>query len=73
MYLLQGKRVFLPKSTTDYHPLGFPKANFGSEKCQHIYQKKTFISQRVIFRFLPKLQRLSKTYKSVKSINLKTN
>ena len=33
---------------------------------------KTFIYSKVILRFLPKLQRLNKITKSVKSINLKT-
>ena len=41
----------------------------------NIYQKenKTFITQRVIFRFLANLQKLNKIMKSVKSTNLKTN
>ena len=39
----------------------------------HIYINKTFITQRVIFRFLPNLRRLNKITKSVKSTNLKTN
>ena len=41
----------------------------------NIYKKenKIFITQRVIFRFLPNLQKLNKIMKSVKSTNLKTN
>ena len=43
-------------------------------KCQNICIKKQDIySFKVIFRFLPNLQRLDKIAKSVKSINLKTN
>ena len=46
-------------------------------KCQNTYTKsKTFISPRVVFRFLPNLQGLSKITKKCKkykSINLKTN
>ena len=39
-----------------------------------IYIKnKTFITQRVMFRFLQNLRRLNKKTKSVKSANLKTN
>ena len=38
-----------------------------------MYTYNTFMSLRVIFRFLPNLGRLNKTTKSVKSINLKTN
>ena len=37
---------------------------------QKIAQEQEFISSRVIFRFLPRLNKLTK---SVKSINLKTN
>ena len=39
----------------------------------YIYINNTFVSQRVIFGFLPKLQRLNKITKSVKRIYLKTN
>ena len=40
----------------------------------NIYIKnKIFITQRVIFRFLPNLRRLNKITKSIKSTNLKTN
>ena len=40
----------------------------------HIYIKtKKFIYPRVIFRFLPNLQRLNEMTKSVKRINLRTN
>ena len=40
----------------------------------NIYIKnKTFIAQRVIFRFLPNLRRLNRITKCVKSTNLKTN
>ena len=40
----------------------------------NIYIKsKKFITQRVIFQFLPNLRRLNKITKSVKSTNLKTN
>ena len=36
-------------------------------------KNQTFISKRVIFRFLPNLRRLNKITKKVKSANLKTN
>ena len=36
-------------------------------------KNKTFIIQRVIFRFLPNLRRLNKITKTVKGTNLKTN
>ena len=40
----------------------------------NIYIKsKTFVIQRVIFRFLPNLRRLNKITKIVKSTYLKTN
>ena len=41
-------------------------------KCQNICKKKTFTYSKVIFRFLSNLQRLNKTTKSLKSINLET-
>ena len=44
------------------------------QKCQCIYVKnKTFISKRVIFRFLPNFQRLNKIMKIIKSINLEND
>ena len=36
-------------------------------------KNETFISKRVIFRFLPNLRKLNKITKNVKSIHLKTN
>ena len=40
----------------------------------NIYIKnKTFITQRVIFRFFPNLRRLNKITKTVEGTNLKTN
>ena len=39
----------------------------------YIYQKKIFITQRVILRVLRNLRRLNKITKSVKGTNLKAN
>ena len=39
----------------------------------HIYIKQSIYYSRVIFRFLPNLQRLNKITKSVKTTKLKTN
>ena len=36
-------------------------------------KNKTFIYSKVLLRFLPKLERLNKITKSVKSITLQTN
>ena len=38
-----------------------------------IYTNKTFIFSKVLFWFLPNLQRINKITKNLKSINLKTN